>query len=216
MSETKLCPYCSEEIKTQAIKCKHCKTDLTSTSTDTQLSQPSQQSTPQPQVIVQPQAQTLASPAPDAHAVKGVNGQLTVKRDRVIISRKGVLSFMTQGLKGDKEIRMRDISSVQFKKAGYMVNGYIEIAFLGGREGQGGVFAATQNENSIMFNIGQQKGFLKAKELIDQYRDDAVSQSFIQPTNNIADQIEALANLKIKGIISEEEFSAKKKQLLQL
>ena len=38
---------------------------------------------------------------------KGVNGQLLVKPDRVVIIRKGMLSLMTQGLKGDKEITGR-------------------------------------------------------------------------------------------------------------
>ncbi|WP_079219035.1 superinfection immunity protein [Herbaspirillum robiniae] len=31
--ETKMCPYCAEEVRYQAIKCKHCQSDLSGTAT---------------------------------------------------------------------------------------------------------------------------------------------------------------------------------------
>lgn len=46
-----------------------------------------------------------------------------------MISRRGLLSLLTQGIKGDKEIRMHQISAVRFKRAGLALNGYIEITF---------------------------------------------------------------------------------------
>ncbi len=36
MEEAKLCPFCAEEIKANALRCKHCKTDLADTTSDQQ------------------------------------------------------------------------------------------------------------------------------------------------------------------------------------
>ena len=58
------------------------------------------------------------------------------------------MSLLTQGLKGDKEILISQISSIQFKKPG-TTNGYIQFAFLGGLEAKRGVFQASGDENSI-------------------------------------------------------------------
>lgn len=82
--------------------------------------------------------------------LKGVNGQIAVYEDRIIIERRGVLGFMTQGLAGTKTIPMDSIMSVQFKKGNMLTNGFIQFGILGGREGRGGVFNATQDENTVM------------------------------------------------------------------
>lgn len=82
---------------------------------------------------------------------KGVNGQVELYDNKVCIHRKGVLGFLTQGLKGDKNIMISSISSIQFKNAGAMFNGYIQFAFMGGQEAKGGIFQGTQDENTVMF-----------------------------------------------------------------
>ena len=51
--------------------------------------------------------------------VNGVNGQLYLYENRIIIRRKGVIAKMTQGFfKGEKEIFLSQISGIQVKKAG--------------------------------------------------------------------------------------------------
>lgn len=143
----------------------------------------------------------------------GVGGQLSVYDDKVVISRKGLLGTLTHGLKGDKEIRISQISSIQFKKANMLVNGYIQFAFLGGQEAKGGIYQATQDENTIMFNMSQQKDFEHAKKLIEEQMNKLSAQ-----TNNVAidipDQIKKLAELKEAGILTEKEFEEKKAELL--
>jgi len=47
---------------------------------------------------------------------KGINGQIEVFESKIIIKRKGIMAFATQGLKGNKEILINQISSIQFKK----------------------------------------------------------------------------------------------------
>jgi len=53
----------------------------------------------------------------------GLNGQIEVLEDRIVISRKGVFGFLTQGLKGDKTIPFASITAVQFKTASAFFNG---------------------------------------------------------------------------------------------
>jgi hypothetical protein len=142
---------------------------------------------------------------------KGVGGQLKVTSQKVVISHKGVLGVMSQGLKGDKEIRIDQISAIQIKRAGILTNGYIQFSFLGGSETKRGIWDATQDENSIMFKKAQEPEFLRAKDLIEQYQ----SRSFPVPSaRSDLDELEKLAGLKDKGIINNLEFEAKKKQLL--
>ena len=61
----------------------------------------------------------------------GLNGQIEVLEDRIVISRKGVFGFLTQGLKGDKTIPFASITAVQFKTASAFFNGYIQFTVYG-------------------------------------------------------------------------------------
>jgi len=140
---------------------------------------------------------------------KGVLGQLELLETKIRIKRKGLLNWG----KGDKEILIKQISSIQFRKAGMLTNGYIQFAFIGGQEAKGGFFQAAQDENTIMFKRGQQSAFEKMKEAIEK-KIASMKDWETKPSN--LDELEKLAALRDKGIISEEEFKAKKKQLLGL
>jgi hypothetical protein len=98
---------------------------------------------------------------------KGVNGQLALVENRVRISRKGFLGFMTQGHKGDKEILIASINAIQFKRAGAITSGYIQFSFPGGSENKGGLFDATKDENTVMFKSSQQRAFEIIKQAIE-------------------------------------------------
>jgi len=144
---------------------------------------------------------------------KGHNGQIELTESVVRIKRKGMLAFLTEGLKGDKEILISQISSIQFKKANNFVNGYIQFAFVGWHEAKGGIFQGTQDENTVMFRVSQQPAF-------DAFRDELTKRisgkksGANQPLG--LDQLEKLASLRDQGIVSEEEFQNKKKQILGL
>ena len=143
---------------------------------------------------------------------KGVNGQLELLEGRIRISRKGVLGFLTQGLKGDKEINISSISSVQWKKAGALTNGYIQFAFFGGAEAKGGIVQATQDENSIMFRATQEAAFQAIRDEIQR----RISAPATSAPSSAADEIRKLAELRDQGILTPEEFEAKKKRMLGL
>ena len=150
---------------------------------------------------------------PEIYA-KGVNGQIELYSNKVCIRRKGVLGFLTQGLKGDKNIMISSITSVQFKKAGMLINGYIQFAFMGGKEAKGGLFQGTQDENTVMFNTKQQPLFEQIRDAVENRIQAGHSSS--SSSSSDADELAKLADLRDKGILTEEEFQQKKKQILGL
>lgn len=142
---------------------------------------------------------------------KGYNGTIVLTDTGVIIKR-GMKGFLLGGgmLRGDKTIPYSSIVAVQLKKAG-MTAGYLQLTLKGGSEAKGGLFQSTKDENSINFHLRKNKEFTEAKELIEQ----RISSSVPAKTSDL-DELEKLAALKDKGIITEEEFNTKKKQLLGL
>jgi len=111
---------------------------------------------------------------PEPFWIKGVNGTLVVMPNRIIIRRKrALLPLLGQGLRGNKEIAIEQVSGTQLKEATAFINGYIQFSLLGGAQAKRGGFEAAQDEDSIMFTNKQQPGFKKAKELVDRYREAA-------------------------------------------
>lgn len=149
--------------------------------------------------------------------LKGVGGLLTVYEDKVVIEIKGLLGFLSQGLAGGKTIPMSAIQSVQFKKAGSWTNGFIQFGIMGGREVQGGLFNAANDENSVMFTSDLNDKALQIKEYIESLILSRLngSQTIVKQTS-AADEILKYKNLCDQGIITQQEFEAKKKELLGL
>lgn len=148
---------------------------------------------------------------------EGVGGSIELYDHKVVIRRKGVMAFMTHGLAGDKEILVAQISSIQLKKANFLTNGYIQFAFLGGQETKNGIWDATQDENTVMFKQNQQDAVEAIKSAIEQRLIARHSQpSHVQNALSPVEELEKLAKLRDKGIVTEAEFQAKKRQLLGL
>lgn len=140
---------------------------------------------------------------------------LVVHGGTVKIIKKGWV-FATQR---EKVLPIRNITSVEVKKPGPFVVGFIQFSIAGGHARNssysvtGGAFDAVQDENSVVF-LGDDKYMmaLRIKSYVEQY-----GQSDNQATQvgfSIADEIAKLKRLADEGILSKEEFEAKKKQLL--
>lgn len=149
--------------------------------------------------------------------LKGVNGQLTIYEDRVIIERGGALGFLTQGLAGAKTIPMDSIMSVQFKEGNMWTNGFIQFGIIGGKEARGGVFNATQDENTVMIKAATNDNAREIKDYIEgiilnrsKNKETVVQQ--VSP----AEELKKFKELLDMGVISQAEFDAKKKQILGL
>lgn len=144
------------------------------------------------------------------HEFKGSNGTVVVTPTKVVLKYG---KFLGSG-KGEKEIRIKSITGVQLKKPGLLA-GYIQFAFSGSSDQKGrSTFDAAKDENTIMCaNKKQYEGFIAAKELIDKYLDESNDAKAVAPLSD-AEEIQKYAHLRDQGIITEEEFTAKKKQLL--
>ncbi len=117
-------------------------------------------------------------------------------------------------LRGDKTIPCSSIIAVQLKKS-VVVAGYIQLTRSGGSEAKSGLFESAFDENSANFqNWGDNnKLFAEAKELIEERARQARGGN---PAKSDAENLEKFAELRDKGVITEEEFQVKKKQLLGL
>lgn len=105
------------------------------------------------------------------HEIEGSNGQIRLTCNRVIISRRGTTAFITQGLKGDKEIPISRITALQFKHADALTKGYLQFSIQGGVESKGGVFAAVADENTVMFTELDQPEFEEIKRYVNSVMD---------------------------------------------
>ena len=143
---------------------------------------------------------------------KGYNGTLILTNTGVIIKR-GIKGFLLGGgmLRGDKTIPHSSIIAVQLKKAG-LTAGYIQLTLKGGSEAKAGLFQSVKDENTINFYNNKNKDFEEVKRLIEE----KISAGDVQSNKSNLGELEKLAELKEKGIITEEEFNAKKKSILGL
>lgn len=101
-----------------------------------------------------------------ALSVTGVNGQIEINDNLIHITRKGFKAFMCHGFDGTKTIFISKLSAVQFKEAGNMTNGFIQFVMSGSHESKGGLFDATKDENTVMFDKKQQSDFEKVRDYI--------------------------------------------------
>lgn len=149
--------------------------------------------------------------------LEGVNGQISVYENRVEISRKGFRAVLTQGLAGSKTIPMDSIMSVQFKESNFWAPGFIQFGILGGREARGGFNTAVYDENSVVFKSDNNDLAKQIKEYIDSVIMNRHNSNgtVIQQTSS-AEELKKFKELLDSGVISQEEFDTKKKQLLGL
>ncbi len=148
----------------------------------------------------------------------GAQRILDVYEDRVVLTqKKNFRAFLTHDLfKGAKEIYYTDMSSIQFKKASSLILGYIqfEVAGLAGNN--------FGSENSWTYETYRQKEADKAvayiKARLSEMKKQKAGGGNTQVINQLsaADEIRKYKELFDEGIITEEEYNAKKKELLGL
>jgi hypothetical protein len=151
---------------------------------------------------------------PISMRVEGINANLLLLEDRVRIQRKEEKTFLNQGFKGQKDIMFSQISSLRLKRATTLGSGYIHFSLFGGNESRGADPA--RDENTVMFRGARQPEFDRIKVAIETKM--AAPRTIVpQPklsTISYIEELEQLAALRNEGVITEEEFAAKKRQIL--
>ena len=144
----------------------------------------------------------------------GCNGDIILKENSIVIRRQGLLNSLLYGLKGEKEIFIKEISSVQFKEPGLLTVGYIQFVFKGGTEAHGAYTqAAWEDENSVSFTDTSR--FQLLRNLLNE-RISELNSPQVTVSSGPAQEIEKLASLLERGLISKEEFEAGKRKILGL
>jgi len=155
---------------------------------------------------------------PSLMRVEGVNANLLLLEDRVRIQRREEKTFLNQGFRSEREILLSQIVSVGFRKATTLGNGFIQFVLSGGREAVDPDVA--RDENTILFRSARQAEFERIKAAIEMRKSAAravLPQYQPQPqprAPSYIEELEQLASLRDKGVITEDEFAAKKRQIL--
>jgi hypothetical protein len=149
-------------------------------------------------------------------SLNGIGSRLIVYDNKIRIVRSGVGSFILHGLKGDKTLYYHQITSLQIKKGNMLTNGYLQFSIQGGKESTGGILAATQDENTIIFNYKQNDQAQRIHDLIENklLESQMPKQTPISTQISVTDEIVKMKNLLDNGLISQEEFNAFKKKML--
>lgn len=150
---------------------------------------------------------------------KGNGGTIKVYEDRVMIERSGISAL---GTVGDRTYPYGSLGSVIYRKPRWYSDGYIQFIASGNTSGTHDnlnlgsikdVMVMVQDPNVVLIS-GNKKEAEEIYNLIMEKIGEYNSRSGNQAVISGADELEKFATLKDKGVISEEEFEAKKKQIL--
>ncbi|MCI8346244.1 MAG: hypothetical protein HFJ42_10020 [Clostridia bacterium] len=156
--------------------------------------------------------------------LKCTNGLLKVYEDKVVISRKTAMAFVSQGLKGDKTFFYSDLSSVEYKKPSLVANGYIKFITAGTRETKQniGILGTTtkkalEDDNTLILRAFNKEVPKKSEELYEYIlsrMSELKNKTVITSNISKAEEIMKFKELLDQGIITQEEFEKKKQDLL--
>lgn len=144
------------------------------------------------------------------------NSLLAIQGMTLIIRNTGVVGQIARGgMQGEKRILIRSILSIQFKKPSAMTLGYIQFETAGGSQkpARGGLLEAAGDENSVLFDLNKLRDFELFRDRVEELMNQDLT---AKSTTSDADELAKFARLRDEGVISEEEFSLKKKMILGL
>jgi hypothetical protein len=151
--------------------------------------------------------------------IKGYNGQVSFDGQYVTITRRGFLARTSVG-KGEKRLHVGQISAVQWKPAGAMINGFIQFTVPGGNERRSAfgrqTTDAAHDENSVIFTRKQMPDFERLRAALDEAIGRYHAPQQRAHHDSVSDELAKLAALRDQGVITEADFQAGKSRLLSM
>jgi hypothetical protein len=141
--------------------------------------------------------------------IRGIGDELIVYEDKLTITPKGFLGLMNKSFKGTKTIYFNTITALEMRACSNpIMGGYLQFEVNGVREAAG-----PGDENTFIYMKSSDNEQI---EKIKLFVEDKMRASKTQPqsSQSTADELAKLADLKSKGIISEDEFNKAKSKLL--
>lgn len=146
---------------------------------------------------------------------EGSNGSVEVDDGMLRIRRKsGLTNFLLQGIQGERTVPLSSIRAVQFTPASGMRAGYIQFSVMGAVDRPGGIMEATKDENAVLFTSAQQSSFEELRKFVESAIQTQQSPKVKASDGDLVGQIEMLAALLEKGVLTREEFEIAKLKLL--
>lgn len=156
--------------------------------------------------------------------LKCTNGLLIVYNDRVVISRKTAMGFISQNFAGDRTFFYKDLTSVEYRKPTMFANGYMKFITAGANETRQNLTnigtttkEALKDPNTLILRAFNKEIPNKSEEIynfiINRIREckDTIANKGVSQ----ADEIIKFKKLLDEGIITREEFERKKQELLE-
>lgn len=153
-------------------------------------------------------------------SASGYNGQVAIDGEFLVISRKGMMAKMYQGLKGDKRIPISSITSVQLREP-KITDGFIQFGVMGSIDSGGGIMAARNDENSVSFYKKDLADFMAIRDfveskIVERSKPQVITvqtQASPAPVSKL-DQLKQLGELRAAGVLTDEEFEAEKAKIM--
>jgi hypothetical protein len=153
----------------------------------------------------------------DTLTAKGQGGTvLSFDGSFVTITRSGFMASASVG-KGEKRIPISSITAVQWKNAG-ISTGFIQFTVAGGVEmkskGRNKAGDALHDENSVVFLKKHADDFAMIRAAVETAMSQPATVAMAASSSSLAEELGKLNDLRVAGIITDEEFAAQKARLL--
>lgn len=140
---------------------------------------------------------------------------------KITITRKGLRSFANRGSNGSQTIPFNSIIGIDYKPA-TLTAGHIGFTTAAGNQttgglGSQGIFANIDysKANSIVFRSKKaNKPIQEIKDRVEDYINQSTSNNDSNSTSDSLNELPKLKKMLDDGILTQEEFDAKKKQIL--
>jgi hypothetical protein len=142
---------------------------------------------------------------------------LELRGEIITIKKRGVANALASGMNGARSIQISSITAIQMKPASMMTVGYILFTYAGSKAFSGGVWEATQDPDAFLFGKELNADIAEFKSKVEEKMRELKQPVPVSANNSpatLTDELRKLVEFKNQGILSQAEFEAAKKKLL--